>query len=145
MKKAIFIGKTGVGKTTLIQRLRNEAIIYQKTQAAEYCGCYIDTPGEYIENPRYYNALITLSFDADIVALVQDITSEECYFPPGFGDMFNVRVIGIMTKIDINNNEKASLAEVYLKAAGAKEIYAVSSCTDEGIEELIMGMKKSCQ
>ncbi|GAB6106665.1 EutP/PduV family microcompartment system protein [Fusibacter bizertensis] len=136
MGKVIFVGKTGVGKTTLIQNLRNETIIYKKTQAAEFYGQYIDTPGEYIENPRFYSALITLSFDADVVALVQDVTSEECYFPPGFGDMFNVKVIGIMTKVD-QKMHRFEKTEQYLIEAGAESVYGVSACTNEGMDDLI--------
>ena len=137
MGKVIFVGKTGVGKTTLIQNLMNEAITYKKTQSAEFYGQYIDTPGEYIENPRFYSALITLSFDADVVALVQDITSEECYFPPGFGDMFNVKVIGIMTKIDQLANQ-AGKTEQFLRDAGAEKVYGVSACTNEGMDALMI-------
>ncbi|GAU75898.1 EutP/PduV family microcompartment system protein [Fusibacter sp. 3D3] len=141
MGKIIFMGKTGVGKTTLIQNLRNETITYKKTQATEFQGHYIDTPGEYIENPRFYNALITLSLDADVVALVQDVTSEECYFPPGFGDMFNIKVIGIMTKID-QAAHQFQRAEQFLKEAGAEIIYGVSACTNEGMDVLVTELKR---
>ena len=142
MGKVIFIGKTGAGKTTLIQNLRHEKIRYQKTQATEYYGNLIDTPGEYLENPRYYNALITLSFDADIIALVQDILSEESCFPPGFGDMFNIPVIGILTKTDqIADHEELTRANRYLTEAGATDIYPVSACTDAGMNDLIAGLQ----
>ncbi|MBF4696031.1 histidine kinase N-terminal domain-containing protein [Fusibacter ferrireducens] len=66
MGKIIFMGKTGVGKTTLIQNLRSETQHYKKTQTVEFYGHYIDAPGEYIENPRFYNTLITLSLNAGV-------------------------------------------------------------------------------
>lgn len=143
MIKVIFVGKTGAGKTTLIQNLKEEEIVYKKTQATEYYGNLIDTPGEYLENPRYYNALITLSFDADIIALVQDMTSEESYFPPGFGDMFNIKVIGILTKTDMKSDATHyKRAREYLIEAGASEIFEVSACTNEGMDALIEGLHK---
>lgn len=142
MTRVIFIGKTGAGKTTLIQNLKNENLKYKKTQATEYYGNLIDTPGEYLENPRYYNALITLSFDADVIALVQDVTSEESYFPPGFGDMFNIKVVGILTKIDQKiERENYDRALRYLEDAGASNIYPVSACTDSGIKSLVKGLE----
>ncbi len=146
MARVIFVGKTGAGKTTLIQNLKREEIVYKKTQATEYYGNLIDTPGEYLENPRYYNALITLSFDADIIALVQDMTSEESYFPPGFGDMFNIKVVGILTKSDMRMSETGEAnhqrARRYLVDAGASEIYEVSACTNQGMDALLEGLQK---
>lgn len=135
MAKVMFVGETQVGKTSLIQALKKEKLRYKKTQAVEYHDHIIDTPGEYIENKRYYNAIVTMSFDVDIIALVQDITSDTCYFPPHFGDMFNIRVIGILTKIDVEDGDR-NRAENWLRGAGASEIYSVSAYTNEGIETL---------
>ena len=135
MKDIIFVGKQGAGKTTLIQKLLNEKLEYKKTQAVEYYPNIIDTPGEYLENPRYYNAIITLSFDANLVALVHDSTSSENFFPPGFGAMFNKKVVGIITKIDHKDSD-VKRSEDWLKNAGATHIYMVSSYTNEGIEQI---------
>ena len=43
--KIMLIGPSAAGKTTLIQRLIDEEIKYDKTQAVEYIGNFIDTPG----------------------------------------------------------------------------------------------------
>lgn len=135
MKGIIFVGKQGAGKTTLIQKLLNEKIEYKKTQSVEYYPNIIDTPGEYLENPRYYNAIITLSFDANLVALVHDSTSSENFFPPCFGSIFNKKVVGIITKID-HKDSNTKRSEDWLKNAGATDIYMVSSYTNEGIDEI---------
>ena len=50
--KLMLVGKTGVGKTTLTQRLNKEKLEYKKTQMVDYIGEIIDTPGEYIENRK---------------------------------------------------------------------------------------------
>ena len=45
MRKIIFIGRSGVGKTTLKQALRKEKIEYKKTQYIDWTDWIIDTPG----------------------------------------------------------------------------------------------------
>lgn len=135
MAKIILIGVTGAGKTTLVQALKKEKFTYKKTQSATYYQDIIDLPGEYLEIPRYINAIITLSFDVDIIVLVQDSTSEETYFPPNFGDMFSKKVIGVVTKIDMDN-KNIERAKKWLKLAGAQEIIEISAYDNYGIEEL---------
>ncbi|MEW9122545.1 MAG: EutP/PduV family microcompartment system protein [Thermotaleaceae bacterium] len=98
--KIMLIGETGSGKTTLKQVLNNEEIKYKKTQTLEYSKNILDTPGEYVENRRYYNALIISSADYDIIGLVKDCTSKKVVFPPNFTFIFNKRSVGIITKID---------------------------------------------
>ena len=53
--KIMLIGPSAAGKTTLIQRLIDEEIKYDKTQAVEYIGNFIDTPGEYMQQRGYFN------------------------------------------------------------------------------------------
>ncbi len=77
MKNVIFMGKTGSGKTTLCQKLDELELEYKKTQSIELYNDAIDTPGEYMENRTLYNALMTTSVDAKIIALVYDCTQEE--------------------------------------------------------------------
>ncbi len=137
MAKLMLVGKTNVGKTSLVQALYEEKICYRKTQAAEYYNSIVDIPGEYLENPRFYNAIVTMSFDVDIIALVQDVESDISYFPPHFGDMFNVRVIGIITKVDIECSlEHLARAREFLIQAGAKEIFEVSAITGDGVDDI---------
>lgn len=135
MKKIIIIGSIGSGKTTLIQSLKKINTKYKKTQALEYYGNIIDTPGEYLENRRYYNALTIASYDCDEIALIQDSSNKRCVFPPNFASIFTKPVIGIVTKIDkediyIDNSIKC------LKLAGAQKIFKVSSKEDIGIKDI---------
>ena len=132
MKRMMLIGKTGVGKTSLIQALKNEELSYKKTQALEFIDGIIDTPGEYLENRRYYNAIITMSFDVSIVVLVHDAKSDDSYFPPGFAGIFNRKVIGIITKID-SENANIKRARKILENAGAGEIFEVSALKRIGL------------
>lgn len=135
MKKIILIGKSGSGKTTIAQALKEEEIRYQKTQSLEYRDNIIDSPGEYIENRRFYNALIITSLDCDIIGLIQDSTDEHNIFPPNFVTMFNKDSIGIITKMDKIGGDVLR-AQKYLKSAGVKKIYETSAFTGEGIDEI---------
>ncbi|WP_053955138.1 EutP/PduV family microcompartment system protein [Inediibacterium massiliense] len=135
MKKIMLVGKSGSGKTTLMQVLNHYDIEYQKTQTIEYEKNILDTPGEYIENVRFYNALITSSYDCDIIGFINDCTDVECIFPPKFACIFTKPVIGIITKID-ENHKNVIRAEECLVQAGVKEIFPVSALHNKGIEAL---------
>ncbi len=133
----MLIGSIGAGKTTLTQALKNEIIEYKKTQSIEFDDYIIDTPGEYIDNKVYYNALVVTSADADVIGLVQDSTDETSSFPPSFGNMFNKEVIGICTKIDLcESEENLKRSEEFLSSAGAQYVFGVSAINNEKIEEL---------
>ena len=137
MGRLILVGKSGAGKTTLSQALLGQEMIHMKTQCTEYHEKIIDIPGEYLENPRFYNAIITMAFDADIMILVCDVNSQDYYLPPNFGNMFNLKVIGVITKTDLIHDEK-TLEKVkdVLSQAGASQIFKVSAITDVGIDVL---------
>ena len=137
MKKIIFIGKTGSGKTTLCQRLNEEELKYRKTQSIEIYNQSIDTPGEYLENRFYYKALIVTSADANIIALLYDCTCEESFIPPGFSSMFTKDVIGIITKIDLaKDNDDINRAVKNLESAGVNKIFMVDTLSGKGIDDL---------
>ncbi len=137
MKTLLLAGKTGSGKTTLTQVLNEEFVQYKKTQSIEVCENIIDTPGEYIENRFYYKALIVASVDSDVIAFIQDCTDEESLFPPGFAGAFEKPVLGIITKIDLCEDEKnIKRAEEFLEIAGAQKIFKISSTENSGIEEI---------
>ena len=136
MKKVIFIGQTGSGKTTLCQKLNEQTIRYRKTQAVERFAKSIDTPGEYLENPRFYSALTVTAVDADVVALVADPTRGCQPIPPGFATMFNKKVIGIVTKIRQVRAEAVEKARGELLRAKAAPVFLVDTPEGIGIKEL---------
>lgn len=138
MGRVIFIGKTGCGKTTLCQRLNELKMEYKKTQSVELYDNAIDTPGEYIENRGYYNALIVTAVDADVIALVYDCTVEEGYFAPGFSSMFCKEVIGIITKINkAKDKVQIERAEERLQQAGVARLFKVDTLDGIGTKELM--------
>ncbi|WP_067516481.1 EutP/PduV family microcompartment system protein [Endozoicomonas ascidiicola] len=135
MKKMMLVGTTTAGKTTLVQALMGEELRYQKTQAMTYNKQFLDTPGEFIENRRFYSALMSSSVDYDAIAVLHDCSKRQNLIPPGFATMFNKEVIGIMTKVD---SEKANreFSRKMLTAAKVSRIFEISSYTGEGMDEL---------
>lgn len=139
--KIMLIGPSAAGKTTLIQRLIDREIKYDKTQTVEYVGDFIDTPGEYMQQRGYWGSLTITSHDADIIGLVQDSTSEDCWFSGGLTSKFEKPVIGILTKIDKEDSNQRQ-GRSYLELAGCTAIFPVSSVTGEGVDELSSSLHK---
>ncbi len=136
MKKIIFIGRVGAGKTTLTQRLRGDEIKYYKTQYVHYGESIIDTPGEYTERASLAGALALYSYEVDVVGFL--ISADDTYsiFGPNITCMVNREVIGIVTGIDkpFADMEKA---ENWLRLAGCRKIFFVNSLTGEGTKDIL--------
>ena len=129
-KRIILIGRSAAGKTTLCQRINNEELKYHKTQTVQVINqSMIDTPGEYLERRYFRGALMVTATDADIIVLVQDATENS--------SMFAKPAVGVVTKQDLATEQQVAHAKQYLKAAGAGELFVVSSVTGEGVEALV--------
>lgn len=136
MKKIMLVGESGAGKTTLIQSLLDRKIEYSKTQALNYYDYILDTPGEYLENRRFYNSLLVSSANYEVIGLVQDSTSEKNLYPPQFASMFaNKEIIGIVTKADSDSSD-VERAKESLKYAGANEVIVTSAFEKEGLDRI---------
>ncbi|MEG6521020.1 EutP/PduV family microcompartment system protein [Desulfotomaculum sp. 1211_IL3151] len=137
MGRAMMVGAVGAGKSTLIAALKGDSLNVRKTQAMEFDSYTVDTPGEYIENPRFYRALMATALQVKDVLFLQDATSERCIYPPGIAQSFPCSTIGVITKIDHPeaNIEKAKqlLKTVALKS---NDVYVVSAINGQGIKEL---------
>lgn len=137
MKRAMFIGAIGCGKTTLLQRLNRLTIHYNKTQSVEFYKNIIDTPGEFIEHRRMYTNLATTAMDADVVVLLQSVSDHRLVFPEAFSTMFGRPVVGVVTKIDLST-DPADLdwAKNQLKRAGVQQIFEVSALKNLQLDAL---------
>ncbi|WDV45104.1 EutP/PduV family microcompartment system protein [Clostridiaceae bacterium M8S5] len=135
MRKIILIGRSGSGKSTLTQVMNKEKIEYKKTQAMEFNNSILDTPGEYLENPRLYTALITASYDCDVIGFIIDSTDERSLYPPSFASVFNKPTIGIITKTDLKS-ENMEFHKNSLYLAGVDQIFEVSSYNNKGIDDI---------
>lgn len=135
MKKIMFVGRVGAGKTTLTQRLRGEKIHYYKTQYVHYGDLIIDTPGEYTERANLAGALALYAYEADVVGFL--IKADDVYsiYGPNITCMVNRDVIGIITGID-KPEADIERCRMWLELAGCKTIFPVSSVTGQGIDAL---------
>jgi len=161
----LLIGRSGCGKTSLIQSLHKEALAYRKTQAAEYYQDFIDVPGEYLEVRSFYRALIMLMCEACAVALLQAADDAHNLYPSGLARTFSKPVIGIVTKADVAEDADAGvaadvaagsgqsgadraesaangrksgidMAAAVLREAGAPRVFVTSAVSGLGIDEL---------
>ena len=135
----MLIGRVAAGKTTLTQALRGEEIKYYKTQYVNYHDTVIDTPGEYAENHDLGAALALYSYEADVVALLIAANDDYSLFPPCITSLVNREVIGIVTKIDKADPQKA---ERWLRLSGCKKVFFVNSVTGEGTENILQHLKQ---
>ncbi len=131
----LLVGKTGSGKTSLIQALLDQELSYRKTQAITFNGTFIDSPGEFLENRRLYSALLASAMTCDVVGLVQDATGRNSHYPPNFASMFKKEMIGIVTKVD-KESSNPERAEKFLRWAGVENIVKTSSIDKIGLEQL---------
>ncbi len=136
MRKLILIGRVAAGKTTLSQALMGEEIHYFKTQYINYMDTIIDTPGEYTELRQTSGALALYAYEADVVGLVLSANEPYSIFSPCLTSMVNREVVGIVTGID-KPDARPELVEDWLRLAGCKKIFRVSSYTGEGISDIL--------
>ncbi len=121
--KVMIIGGVGAGKTTLIQRMSGLDIKYDKTQSLEFINGFIDTPGEYLENRLYHKAIVVTACDADLLIFVEDATNYTTVYSTNYRYLFNIPVIGIITKTDKATTSQVNNARSRLVSAGVSDIY----------------------
>lgn len=132
------IGSTGVGKTTLLEKLGLRRRGVRKTESVDVDAFSIDTPGEFIDIPRFYNALIVFSSKAKLILLVIDASNPKP-FPSRISKILRAPTIGVINKIDLldsSGDSKIELARKFLEEAGVMELFEVSAVTGAGLREL---------
>jgi len=133
----MLFGASGAGKTTLLKALENkDPTAVRKSQMIDYSGWGIDTPGEYSEMGHYRRILLTTSFDAQLLIVVQDSTSDRIIYPPHYFLMFPQRMIGVITKVDDPCADIERSRSLLVAAGVTTEIFCVSALTGDGISEL---------
>jgi ethanolamine utilization protein EutP len=142
VKKAMFIGAIGCGKTSFIQKLNELQMTYNKTQTIEFYNNVIDTPGEYVEHRAMYSNLMTTAIEADVIVLMQSATDPRIVLPTGFSTMFTKETIGVVTKTDIATDKQIKLVAERLRDAGAKRLFEISAKTGANVQQLIDYLKK---
>ncbi len=133
----ILIGTTGVGKSTLFNALLNRDEEVIKTQAMVYHDEQtIDTPGEYLDNPRLYTALISTMTTIDTILYVHQSNVVEHKMPPGLFTIYNNRVIGVISKIDLPDARVEEVRELLKEYGIIENIFEVSVLDGRTIAKL---------
>lgn len=135
MNRVMLAGETGVGKSALVRAFSGGAYVKTRPMSVEYFGQFIITPGEFLENRRFYRALITASADCNLLVMMQDATRDTSLFPPQFATAFNRQVVGVITRIDAPN-ARPDRAERFLHNAGVHTLFLLSLQTGQGLEAL---------
>lgn len=156
------IGRSNVGKSTLLNRLLGEkiAIVSDKPQTtrtrilgvAHVPGAqiaFLDTPGlhkpEHLLNRRMVRTAVETLEEADLLYMLMDATSM-----PGPGDLAAIKhmkealakrprpVILVVTKVDLVNKQKLlPVLESYAKLFAWTEVVPVSAQADDNIDRLL--------
>ena len=135
-KKIMFMGRSGAGKTTIMQALYGEDIAYKKSQYVNYSQYIIDPPGEYIEDKQFGFALALYSYEVDVIGFILAANEPFSLYSPGTVAMATREVIGIVTQINAED-ANPELAAEWLRLAGCEKIFFVDSVTREGLDKLI--------
>ncbi|MBR0409733.1 MAG: ethanolamine utilization protein EutP [Eubacterium sp.] len=141
MRKIMFVGRSEAGKTTIMQAMKGDKIVYHKTQYINHYDVVIDTPGEYAETKELSSALAIYGCEADVIGLLMSATEPYSLYPPNIVSVSNREVIGVVTKIDHWAADPAQAAE-WLRIAGCKRIFYTSAYTGEGIAEIMEYLKE---
>ncbi len=141
MKKIIFMGKSGAGKTSIIEALRGQKITYHKTQYIYYDEDFIDTPGEYTQGRELGAALAVYSYEADVVGLVICAEDDYCIFPPACAPVANRPVVGIVTQCDGKTQDQLDISKHRLLLCGCERVFFTSAKTGLGVQELLDYLK----
>ena len=74
MRRIMLMGERGVGRRTLARLLDCTVPYLRRPMAVEYAGEFVFPPSEFLENRRFYRALITLAAECSAILAVQDAT-----------------------------------------------------------------------
>jgi len=122
LKKYVFVGSVGVGKTSLFNALMGDYELARKTQAVDYnLMGGIDTPGEFFSHPHLYKAMISTTTEAGIIIYVHSAEDQICRLPRGILDIYNNKtIVTVITKVDLPDVDLPTVRKVLVEC-GLKE------------------------
>lgn len=138
MKKYVFVGAVGVGKTSLFNALMGDYDLARKTQAVNYnLSGGIDTPGEFFSHPHLYKAMISTTTEADIIIYVHSAEDLTCRLPKGILDIYNNKtIVTIITKVDLPNVNLEGVIKVLEEYGLPKPYLEVNTQNPEDVKRV---------
>lgn len=144
MKKYVFVGSVGVGKTSLFNALMGDYELARKTQAVDYnLMGGIDTPGEFFSHPHLYKAMISTTTEAEIIIYVHSAEDQICRLPRGILDIYNNKtIVTVITKVDLPDVDLPTVHKVLVEC-GLKEPFLEINTQDSKDVQMVADYLKN--
>lgn len=135
MKRVVFVGEVGAGKTTLFNALQGDFELARKTQAIEFNEQgSVDTPGEYFTHPRLWRALINTLADCDVLVYVHGANNPQCRIPAGLLDIYpHMRRLAVISKATAVDADVPAIRELLASRGFEDPILAINSLNPDDI------------
>lgn len=136
MKKYVFLGAVGAGKTSLFNALKGDFDLARKTQAVDYnLTGGIDTPGEFFSHPHLYKAMISTTTEAEIIIYVHSAEDLVCRLPNGILEIYNNKtVLTVITKIDLPDVDLLAVKKMLLTCGLPEPFFELNTQDTEGVK-----------
>ncbi len=142
LRSTLWVGSTYSHVETVVQRLLGVKKILSRPMAVYREGNCVLTPGEYIENPWYFSALLVSSYDVDTVVLGYRLGEPFNPYPPATAGAFNRNVVGVVITNDALDTSQIGESVRLLRLAGANDICVVTESEEDIAEQnLIQDMQ----
>ena len=135
LRSTLWVGSTYSHAETVVQRLLGGKKTLPRPMAVYREGNCVLTPGEYIENPWYFSALLVSSYDVDTVVLGYRLGEPFNPYPPATAGAFNRNVVGVVIMNDALDTSQIGESVRLLRLAGANDICVVTESEEDIAEQ----------
>ena len=135
LRSTLWVGSTYSHVETVVQRLLGVKKTLSRPMAVYREGNCVLTPGEYIENPWYFSALLVSSYDVDTVVLGYRLGEPFNPYPPATAGAFNRNVVGVVVMNDALDTSQIGESVRLLRLAGANDICVVMESEEDITEQ----------
>ena len=131
LRSTLWAGSTYSHVEIVVQCLLGRKKTLPRPMAVYREGNCVLTPGEYIENPWYFSALLVSSYDVDTVVLVYRLGELFNPYPPATAGAFNRNVVGVVVMNDALDTSQIGESVRLLRLAGANDICVVTESEED--------------
>lgn len=130
------IGPRGCGKTTLVNYINDYHGPLRHTQDTIYTDKTIDVPSAYIENAWMYKHIIAMAQDSLCMVLMLDQSRTTEVYSHGFARNFRCPVIGVISKCDLNPENRATCLRQFEFIGVREPFFDISVTEGIGLDDL---------
>ena len=131
LRSTLWVGSTYSHVETVVQRLLGVKKTLSRPMAVYRESNCVLTPGEYIENPWYFSAVLVSSYDVDTVVLGYRLGEPFNPYPPATAGAFNRNVVGVVVMNDALDTSQIGESVRLLRLAGANDICVVTESEED--------------